>query len=345
LTVIEKPFLAVLGGQRRSPAPTWLMRQAGRYLPEYRELRAKAGGFLAFCMNPPAAAEATLQPIRRYGLDAAILFSDILVVPYAVGQSLDYLEGEGPKLGAVRTQAEIEALDWVNWRPKLDPVIETVSRIREQLPQETALIGFAGSPWTVAAYMIEGGGTREWFEIKAMGFRQPDLLDLLLDRLVDVTADYLIAQVDAGAEVLQLFESWAGVLPVADFHRFVIKPTAKLVAKVRARHPNVPIIGFPRGAGTLIPAYVAGTGVTAVSVDQTVDPVWLDQALPPHVPVQGDLDPILLKVGGQPLVDGIRQSLKHYPNRPRLFNLGHGVLQWTPPENVTLLLQTIREGA
>ncbi|HYD71387.1 uroporphyrinogen decarboxylase [Azospirillum sp.] len=342
MTDVRKPILAALKGEACTHPPFWLMRQAGRYLPEYRELRAKAGSFLDLCYNPAFAVEVTLQPIRRYGMDAAILFSDILVVPHALGQPLTFQEGEGPKLDPVRSPADLNRLSKANFHAHLEPVYETVRRLRGALPPEVTLIGFAGAPWTIACYMVEGGGSKEYAAVKGFAYRDPAGFGQLINLLVEVTADYLCTQIDAGAEVVQLFDSWAGVLPAGAFRRWVIEPTRRIVALVKARHPDVPVIGFPRAAGLLYEDYVADSGVDAVGLDTTVPPVWAARTLQPRLPVQGNLDPIMLAVGGDALRRAATEILEAFSGRPFIFNLGHGVIQTTPPEHVAELSRLLK---
>lgn len=339
---VRKPMLATLKGEARQSPPFWLMRQAGRYLPEYREVRAKAGSFLDLCYNPELATEVTLQPLRRYGMDAAILFSDILVVPHALGQKLDYLEGEGPKLDPVRNTEALKRLSRDRFHEILAPVYETVRRLSGELPPEVTLIGFAGSPWTVATYMVEGGGTKEFAAIKTWAYSDPAGFGALIDLLVEVTADYLIRQIDAGAETVQLFDSWAGVLPAAAFRRYVIEPTRRIVALIKAKHPDVPVIGFPRAAGLLYENYASESGVDAIGLDTTVPPVWAARTLQPRLPVQGNLDPIMLVAGGDAMKAAVEEILEALAGRPFVFNLGHGITQQTPPENVAQLSRIIK---
>ncbi|MFD1624683.1 uroporphyrinogen decarboxylase [Azospirillum griseum] len=335
-------MLAALAGEARARPPFWLMRQAGRYLPEYRELRAKAGSFLDLCYNPDFAVEVTLQPLRRYGMDAAILFSDILVVPHALGQPLAYLEGEGPKLDPIRNVAELSRLSKDRFHQTLAPVYETLRRLTTAIPDQTTLIGFAGAPWTIACYMVEGGGSKEYAHVKRWAYGDPEGFARLIDLLVEVTADYLCAQIEAGAETVQLFDSWAGVLPIGPFRRWVIEPTRRIVALVKARHPNTPIIGFPRGAGHAYEDYVADSGVDAVGLDTTVSPLWAARNLQTRLPVQGNLDPIMLAAGGKALAAATDEILEAFANRPFIFNLGHGVIQTTPPEHVADLARQLR---
>jgi len=337
-----KPFLRALAGETLARPPVWLMRQAGRYLPEYRALRAKAGSFLDLCYTPELAAEVTLQPIRRYGFDAAILFSDILVVPHALGQALDYVEGEGPKLEPVTDAAGIARLSAGRLHEVLGPVYETVGRVKAQLPPETALIGFAGAPWTVATYMVEGGGSKEYAAVKGLAYGAPETFARLIDLLVEATSAYLLRQIEAGAEAVQLFDSWAGVLPEPEFERWVVQPTRRIVEAVRSGAPDVPVIGFPRGAGLLYERYLAGTGVDAVGLDTTVPPGWAARALQPKAAVQGNLDPVFLAAGGAAMIRAADAIVEALGRGPFVFNLGHGVLQKTPPEHVAALLRHLR---
>ena len=338
-------MLGVLTGKatRLDPPPFWLMRQAGRYLPEYRALRAKAGSFLDLCLNPDFATEVTLQPIRRYGMDGAILFSDILIVPWALGQALSFQEGEGPRLEPVRSVAELETrLSKARVLERAQPVFQTVRNLSAALPAQTTLIGFAGAPWTVASYMVEGQGSKEYLHIKHWAFGDPDGFARLIDLLVEATVEYLSAQVAAGAQVLKLFDSWAGVLAPRDFVRWVIAPTRAIVQAMKQRHPNVPIIGFPRGAGQNYVPYAEQTGIDALALDTAVPLDWAMRVLPPDLPVQGNLDPIRLVAGGQALRDEVAAILEGSRSRPHIFNLGHGVVQQTPPEHVADLADQIR---
>lgn len=337
-------LLRVLKGERLDPPPIWLMRQAGRYLPEYREVRARAGGFVDLCLNPGLATEVTLQPIRRYGFDAAILFSDILMVPYGLERGLAFKEGEGPVLDPIRDEAALPTWNPSQFHARLAPVYETVSLLRHALPRDVTLIGFAGAPWTVASYMVEGGSSRDFIEVKSWAYRDPGGFGRLIDLLVAVTADYLLEQVRAGAQVLQIFDSWAGVLPEADARRWVIEPTRRLVAVIRETLPDIPIIGFPRGLGLLIPEYVRETGVDSVSLDTTVPSLWADRELPPGLPVQGQLDPIYLL--GDPRIMGgeALRLVDAWRGRPHIFNLGHGILPQTDPDAVARLVTTLRAG-
>jgi len=319
------------------------MRQAGRYLPEYRALRAEKGGFLELAMDPAAAAEITLQPIRRFGMDGAILFSDILVVPMALGQRLWFETGEGPRLAPrIAARAVLDTLDAD--ATLLDPIFETVRRVAGALPKATTFLGFAGSPWTVATYMIAGQGSREQAEARRLAYGDPALMQALVDRVVDCTVDYLARQIAAGVEAVQLFDSWAGSLSPAQFEQWVVAPTARIVEALRARWPGTPVIGFPKGAGGKLPAYVRETLVDAAGIDETVDPGWADAALPAGLPVQGNLDPLALIAGGAALDGAIDRVLSAFAGRPHVFNLGHGILPDTPIAHVEQLLARVQGG-
>ena len=335
-----RPLLAVLRGERRDPPPVWLMRQAGRYLPEYRALRATKGGFLELAYDSDTAAEVTMQPIDRFGFDGAILFSDILVIPHAMGQDLRFEAGEGPRLSPTLIESTLDALTAAPER--LLPIYDTVRKVRARLPAQTTFLGFAGSPWTVATYMVAGQGSREQAETRRMAYRDPAAFAAIIDALVEATADYLSHQIEAGVDAVQLFDSWSGSLSPREFERWVIAPTAEIVRRVRARHPDTPIIGFPKGAGGKLPAYARETQVSAIGLDETVDPVWADASLPEGLPVQGNLDPLVLIAGGAALdaaIDAIRGA---FPERPHVFNLGHGIQLDTPIAHVEQLLQRIR---
>jgi uroporphyrinogen decarboxylase len=333
-----KKLLGVLQGEPAPVPPIWLMRQAGRYLPEYRALRANAKDFISFCLDPQLAADVTLQPVRRFNLDAAILFADILLIPHALGQKVWFVEGEGPRLEPLRDEA---ALGKLLYRGEaLAPVMQTIKNVRAALPAQAALIGFAGSPWTVATYMIEGAGGTDHENLRKLAWTQPRFFARLMDILVEATSAYLIAQADAGAEVLQLFESWAGTVPAGLFGGAVLEPTARIVKAVKATHPGIPIIGFPRGAGAWLTRYAEATGVNGVGVDQMTDMATL--ALPPAIARQGNLDPILLREGGNPMRAEAKRLVAAMAGRPFIFNLGHGVMQPTPPEHVADLVAAIR---
>ena len=340
---MAKPLLATLKGQRQTVPPIWLMRQAGRYLPEYRAIRGEKGGFLALATDPDAAAEVTIQPIRRFGFDGAILFSDILMVPWALGQDLTFGVGEGPRLTPpLATRAAIEAMDAVIDKGRLVPVYRTVERVAAMLPADVTFLGFAGSPWTVATYMIAGQGSKDQAEARALAYANPDAMAALVDRIVVATVDYLTAQVAAGVEAVQLFDSWAGSLSPAQFERWVVAPNARIVAALHERCPGVPVIGFPKGAGGKLPAYARETGVDAIGLDETVDPAWADTVLPAGMPVQGNLDPLALMAGGEALDAGIARVLAAFPERPHVFNLGHGIGQHTPIAHVERLIERVR---
>jgi uroporphyrinogen decarboxylase len=317
------------------------MRQAGRYLPEYRALRAEKGGFLELVYDTDAAAEVTLQPIRRFGFDGAILFSDILIVPYAMGQDLQFLIGEGPHLSPRLADHALESLQSVPER--LSPIYATVAAVKAALSPETTLLGFAGSPWTVATYMVNGEGSKDHHAARELAYRDPQAFAAIIDAITDVTVDYLVGQIEAGAEAVQLFDSWAGSLAPDEFERWVITPNARITAAVQARCPGVPVIGFPKGAGAKLAAYARETGVDAVGVDETIDPVWAARELPAGMPVQGNIDPLLLLAGGERLVQRTRAILETFVDRPHVFNLGHGIGQHTPIDHVELLRDTVRE--
>jgi len=338
----DKPFLRALAGETVTPPPFWLMRQAGRYLPEYRKTRAGTKGFLDLCYSPDLATEVTLQPLRRYGMDAAILFSDILVVPHALGQHVAFVEGEGPMLTPVRTAEQFEILTRDGLHNVLAPVYETVRRLSAAIPATTALIGFAGAPWTVATYMVEGSGSKEFAETKKMAYGNPVLFQRLMDLLVQATGDYLIAQIDAGAEAVQLFDSWAGVLPEDEFVKWVIAPTQALVARLNAERPQIPVIGFPRGAGLLYERYVVETGVSGVSLDTGIPLEWAARTLQPRCTVQGNLDPQWLVVGGEAMLAAADRVFQALGRGPFIFNLGHGITPAASPDHVAQLADRIR---
>jgi uroporphyrinogen decarboxylase len=337
-----KPFLHTLRGQTLGTPPVWLMRQAGRYLPEYRALRQKARDFVHFCLTPELAIEATLQPIRRYQMDAAILFADILLIPHALGQGLTFVEGEGPKLPAIRDAAGLAMLSRDRLGETLEPVMETIRGVRSALPPEVALIGFAGAPWTVATYMVEGEGGTDHSILRRLAWGQPELFARLMDLLVESTSAYLIAQVDAGAEALQLFDTWAGSVPGPLFDAAVIMPAARIVAEVKAHRPDVPIIGFPRGAGLHLARYIRETGVDGVGIDLMSNLAEAASQVPGQVAVQGNLDPMLLLEGGMRMETEARHQVELMRGRPYVFNLGHGVVQQTPPEHVARLVEVVR---
>jgi uroporphyrinogen decarboxylase len=337
-----KPLLSVLAGKPAARPPIWLMRQAGRYLPEYKALRAKAKDFIAFCLNPELAIEVTLQPVRRFGLDAAILFADILLVPYALGQDVRFVEGEGPKLEPIRDAAGLARLSDARLAETLVPVIRTIKGVKNSLHAGPALIGFAGAPWTVATYMIEGEGGTDYEHSRRMMWEAPQLFGALIDRLVEATSTYLIAQADAGAEVLQLFDTWAGSVPAPMFETAVIKPTARIVKAVKAAHPGLPIIGFPRAAASHLARYATATGVDAVGVDHFTSLDFALAAVPKTMALQGNLDPVLLLAGGEAMAREAGRIVQAMAGRPHIFNLGHGVLQPTPPDHVARLVDIVK---
>lgn len=336
----DPPLLAVLKGERHDPPPVWLMRQAGRYLPEYRALRAEKGGFLELVYDSDAATEITLQPVRRFAVDGAILFSDILIVPHAMGQGLSFGVGEGPKLEPALSDARFDML-----QPQplhFQKIYETVAKVRAKLPPKVTMLGFAGSPWTIATYMVAGHGSKDQAETRALAYRDPSAFEALIDRIVSVTVDYLSGQIEAGAQAVQLFDSWAGTLSPAQFERWVIAPTAEIVGRLMVRHPDVPVIGFPKGAGAKLAAYAAETGIDAVGLDETIDPEWADAVLPEDMPVQGNLDPLALLAGGEALAAGVARVRAAFDERPHVFNLGHGITPQVPVEHVEQLLDLLR---
>ena len=338
-----KPVLAVLKGAPSAVPPVWMMRQAGRYLPEYRALRADKGSFLNLVYDSDAACEVTLQPLRRFPeLDAAILFSDILIVPFAIGQHLTFVAGEGPRLTPPLAAAELDEL--VPHLVRLEPIYETVGKVKSALPTDKTLIGFAGSPWTVATYMVAGQGSRDQSEARRLAHGDEARFESIIERIEAVTVDYLCGQIGAGAEAVQLFDSWAGSLSPDQFERWVIAPTARLAAAIHERHPGVPMIGFPKGAGGKLGAYARETGVDAIGIDETVDPLWAARELPEGLPVQGNLDPLALLAGGQAMTGAADRILDAFAGRPHIFNLGHGILQDTPIEHVEAMLAYVKRG-
>jgi uroporphyrinogen decarboxylase len=337
-----KPLMEVLAGQRRPIPPVWLMRQAGRYLPEYRAVRASTEGFLKLCLTPALAAEVTLQPIRRFGFDAAIMFSDILLVPYGLGQGVRFEEGEGPRLDAVGDREQLKRL-----KPALDhdlvaPVYAMIERVKAALDPQVALLGFCGAPWTVATYMVAGRGSEGQGPARLFAYRDAEGFGELIERLVEASAAYLVRQFAAGVDAVQIFDTWAGVLAPREFARWVSEPTRRLVTAVRAQVPQAPIIGFPRGAGTLLPAYAAPLGLNAVSLDWTVDRDFVCRQLPSGLAVQGNLDPAVLCAGGARLDAAVEEVLEGFAGRPFIFNLGHGILPETPIAHVEQMLARVR---
>ena len=340
----RKPLLAVLNGEKVGPPPVWMMRQAGRYLPEYRQLRSDKGSFLDLVYDSDAAAAVTLQPLRRFPqLDAAILFSDILIVPFAVGQNLTFVAGEGPRLTPPLMTAALE--DLTPFLARLEPIYDTVRKVKASLDPSTTLIGFAGAPWTVATYMVAGQGSRDQSETRRLAYGDPSRFQAIVGRIEEIMLGYLSGQIEAGAEAVQLFDSWAGSLAPAEFERWVIAPTARIVAAVRERHPHVKIIGFPKGAGGKLAAYARETGVDGIGLDETVDPVWAEKELPAGLPVQGNLDPLALLSGGKGLNAAVKRVLDAFAGRPHIFNLGHGILQDTPIAHVEQMLAEVKKTA
>ncbi len=338
----KKRMLQALAGETLETPPVWLMRQAGRYLPEYRMLRGKAAGFLEFCYTPELAAEATLQPVRRFAMDAAILFSDILVVPDALGQPVDFRDGEGPVLQPIRSMAGVKSLQTRRILDHLRPVFDTIKGLSLEIPDDVALIGFAGAPWTVAVYMVEGRGGGDCGTVRAWARKPADGFAALIDVLVEVTGSYLIEQARSGVETVQIFDSWAGVLDDDGFRRWVIEPTRQLVRRVKAAYPGLPVIGFPRGAGRRALVYAEATGVDGISLDHTQPLDWIARALQPKCTVQGNLDNQALLAGGAALERQTLEILAALACGPFIFNLGHGVLPETPPEHVARLVEIVR---
>jgi len=339
---ITKPLLGALAGERQLPPPVWLMRQAGRYLPEYRALRKKAKSFLDFCFTPDLAVEATLQPLRRFSFDAAILFSDILVVPHALGQHVSFEEGEGPRLDPIRSAADFERLSAATLKERLATVFESLRRLRRELPPRVALIGFAGAPWTVAAYMVEGRGGTGFATAKKMAREEAVLFGRLVDLLVEQTIAYLSAQIEAGAEVIQIFDSWAGDLDPEQRLLWSLGPLTQIVAALQAAHPQIPVILFPRGAGESYAGYARIPGLSGLSLDSGVDLGWAAKTLQAQVALQGNLDPDLLVAGGAAMRQAIHRILEGLGQGALIFNLGHGILPQTPPEHVAELVELVR---
>ena len=339
---MDKLLLDTLNGRKRQRIPIWLMRQAGRYLPEYRALRTRAASFLDFCYTPELAVEATLQPIRRYGLDAAILFSDILVIPDALGQRVGFVEGEGPLLEPLRTSDDIERLSSARAAEHLAPVYRALELVRAALPAETAMIGFAGAPFTLATYMIEGRGGTDHHAVKGWAYREPESFQCLIDLLVGAVVEHLCRQVEAGAEIVQLFDSWAGVLPEEQLFRWSVQPMIRIAEQVRGRHPGLPVIAFPRAVGPGILMYRRPEAFAALSLDTGLGAHWASQHVLPHIAVQGNLDPVLLLYGGAPLEHEVNRIIDKLGTGRFVFNLGHGVLQQTPPKHVAQLVDLVR---
>jgi uroporphyrinogen decarboxylase len=339
---MTKPLLCTLAGEHSVVPPIWLMRQAGRYLPEYRAIRQKIDSFLDLCFNPQLAAEVTLQPIRRFGFDAAILFSDILVVPHALGQYVTFEGGEGPRLDALKDPSALDRLQTDVDHAKLAPVYETIARVKQELPPAVALLGFCGAPWTVATYMIAGCGTADQFPARLFAYRYPEAFTKLMDVLVRASASYLIRQFAAGVDAVQIFDTWAGVLPADEFYKWCIEPCARIIAAVRARVPNARIIGFPRGAGTELGRYLAAVSVDAIGLDWMIELEFARDQIQKQRPIQGNLDPLALLVGGAALDGAIDAILAAFGSGPFIFNLGHGVLPDTPIAHVERLIARVR---
>ncbi len=339
---MTKSFLNVLSGQRQVPPPIWMMRQAGRYLPEYRALRTKAGSFLDLCFTPEYAAELTLQPIRRFNFDAAIIFSDILVIPHALGRSVRFEAGEGPRLDPLDTPEKIAALSPRADFTKLEPVFEALRRVRGELDANVALIGFCGAPWTVATYMVAGQGTPDQAPARILAYSHPDAFGKIIDALVESSIQYLVGQLKAGADALQIFDTWAGILPPREFARWSIEPTRRIVEGVRRVAPEAKIIGFPRGASALLPDYVEATGVDGVSIDWAAEPSLIRNRVQNRVAVQGNLDPLALIAGGTALDRAIDDVLSSYAGGRLIFNLGHGILPETPIAHVEQMVKRVR---
>ncbi|MBB3064037.1 uroporphyrinogen decarboxylase [Limibacillus halophilus] len=338
----EKTLLAVLNGKYAKQPPIWLMRQAGRYLPEYLATRKTAGSFLDLCYTPEFAVEVTLQPIRRFGFDAAILFSDILVIPDGLGQKVWFEAGSGPRLDALETLGAIDRLKPEGMTERLSPVYEAVRGLRAALPPETTLIGFSGAPWTLATYMIEGGTSKQFTRAKTWAFSNPDGFGKLISLLEDAVVAHLCAQVQAGAEALQIFDSWAGALPPAALKRWSLDPLTRIVAVVRERHPNVPIILFPRGAGEFYRDFATHSGAQGLSLDSGLSCRWAAETLDRNVVLQGNLDPIYLVAGGTAMEEAALAVLEELSGRPFIFNLGHGVVPETPPDHVARLVELVK---
>jgi uroporphyrinogen decarboxylase len=339
---VNKPVLDVLDGHRRIPPPVWLMRQAGRYLPEYQDLRKRAGDFLKLCFTPELAAEATLQPVRRFGFDAAILFSDILVIPHALGQPVRFDVGEGPRLDPLADGADLARLKQEVDQSVLAPIYQTIRSAKASLPANVALLGFCGAPWTVATYMIAGQGTADQEPARLFAYREPRSFAALIDKLVTASASYLVRQLQAGADAVQIFDTWAGVLPPDEFNRWCVEPTQRIIEGVHAAVPGAKVIGFPRGVGTSLLRYVEDVAVDAVGLDWTVDPRFARDHIQWRMPVQGNLDPMVLLAGGASLDRTVDDILEALSARPFIFNLGHGILSRTPIAHVEQMLARVR---
>lgn len=339
----KKPLIKTLQGSTVTPPPIWLMRQAGRYLPEYRAIRQDIGTFLDLCYTPSLAAEVTLQPVRRFAMDGAIIFSDILVIPDALGQPVRFEPGRGPVLEAIASVSDLGSYDEGRVRSHLAPVYEALSTVKAELPSETALIGFAGAPWTVATYMIEGGSSRTFEKIKSIALGTPEIFQALIDLLVEAIATHLIAQVEAGAETVQIFDTWSGVLPEKAFARWCVDPVAEIVRRFKSTYPEVPVIAFPRGAATHYAGFAQATGADALTLDYTVPKEWARDHIAPEICLQGNLDPVLLAAGGDDFESEVREILETFSGRPFVFNLGHGIIPSTPVKHVERLVELVRD--
>jgi uroporphyrinogen decarboxylase len=339
---VDSSLLKALSGQRNSPPPIWLMRQAGRYLPEYREVRSRVASFLDLCRNPELATEVTLQPLRRFDLDAAIVFSDILIVPYALGQKIEFVEGEGPRLDPIEDREALAKLGRGDVEAALAPVYETLERVCANVPRDVPVIGFCGAPWTVATYMVEGRGSKDQAEARLWAYRERDGFQRLIDLLVETSAAYLLGQVNAGAGALQIFDSWAGSLPEDEFARWCIEPTRRIIERLNASASDIPIIGFPRGSGPLALRYAKETGVDAIGCDTSLPLAWIGRELQPLLPVQGNLDPLLLVAGGPELDARVKSTLTALGKGPFIFNLGHGIQPDTPIAHVERLIKLVK---
>ena len=337
----QKILLQTLLGKKTDQTPVWLMRQAGRYLPEYRELRAQKGGFLELCYDAESAAEVTLQPIKRFGFDGAILFSDILIVPHAMGQKLWFEKGEGPRLAPRLVDAALSSLE--SAPEHFEAIYATVRRAAERLDDKTTFMGFAGSPWTVATYMVHGQGSKDQGVTRRYAYKDEAAFSELINAIIEKTVEYLLGQIEAGVDAVQLFDSWAGSLSPAQFEKWVIAPNAEIISRLKAVHPDLPIIGFPKGAGAKLVAYANETGASAIGLDETVDPVWAHENLPADLPLQGNLDPLALIASGEALEKSVGHILQVFEDRPHIFNLGHGILPDTPIEHVEKLLTLVRQ--
>lgn len=339
----DAPFLKTIAGEKTDRPPVWLMRQAGRYLSEYRATREKAGSFLDLCYNPELAEEVTLQPIRRFGFDAAILFSDILVIPHALGQDVSFIKGQGPVLKPLKGLTDIESLERDMVLERLQPVFETVSRLSRSLPSQTALIGFCGAPFTVATYMIAGEGSKDQAVTREFAYQNPKAFQKLINLLVDVSTDYLSAQIEAGAETVKIFDSWAGALAETEMMKWSFEPLKEMTRRLKARHPDVPVILFPRGVGVSYKLFALEAGADVMAFDFSLPLSFVQKEIYPHVAVQGGLDPLLLVAGGEALDAAVERFIGAFPDGRYIFNLGHGIVPHTPVEHVSRLLNIIRK--